>query len=287
MLRLVRPAATAATLTLLAAGVAAPAHADAPPQADDSSFLSQVECGSSGGQGCSIMLTWMQSQQGRPGGGSDGAGGTEGAGEAGAGAGDPDGTDWDAMDWDSIDWSLVDWDSIDWDEIDYDEEEDGSDPVSSVRRAMGSFQLPPPEISTSPGEDSLVLVNTPVWLWLDSEQWEPTGTSAEVADWSFTLTASPVSTVWTLGDGTTVRCDGAGTPFDADTHAADAASPDCGHVYTLPSDTQEGGVYTVGVQVGWDVDWEATGGGSGALNRLTTTSEIQLPVAESHGLVTD
>ncbi len=283
MLRLVRPAATAAVLTLLAAGAAAPAHAD------DSSFLSQVECGSSGGQGCSILLTWWQSQNGQPGsGGSGGAGGTAGSGDAGAGTSSPDGTDWDAMDWDSIDWSLVDWDAIDWDAIDYDGEEgDGTDPVSLVREAMGSFQLPPPEISTSPGEDSLVLVNTPVWLWLDSQQWESTGTSAQIDDWSFNLTASPVSTLWTLGDGTTVRCDGAGTPFDPDTHAPDAASPDCGHVYALPSDSEEGGVYTVGVQVGWDVGWDATDGGSGSLNQLTTTSEIQLRVAESHGLVTD
>ena len=40
-----------------------------PPQADDSSFLSQVEGGSSGGQGCSILLTFWQSPEGRPGGG--------------------------------------------------------------------------------------------------------------------------------------------------------------------------------------------------------------------------
>uniref|UniRef100_UPI003D7DB1ED hypothetical protein n=2 Tax=Bacillati TaxID=1783272 RepID=UPI003D7DB1ED len=62
MLRLVRPTATAAVLTLLAAGAAtAPAHAD------DGSFLGQIECGSSGGKGCSILLRWWQSQAGQQG----------------------------------------------------------------------------------------------------------------------------------------------------------------------------------------------------------------------------
>ncbi len=277
MLRLVRPAATAAVLTLLAAGAATPAHAD------DSSFLGQIECGSSGGSGCSILLRYWQSQAGQQ--------GSDGSGAPGAPAGSSDGVDWDAIDWDAIDWSQVDWSAIDWESIDYEEGEEGTDMVTALQEAMASFELPPPRIETSPGSDSLVLVNTPVWLWVESQDWEATEASAAIQDSSFTVTATPISTVWTLGDGTQIRCEGPGTPFDPAVHDPESASPDCGHVYALPSDGQPGGAYPVTVQVGWDVGWEITEseiseGGAGEFDPLTTTSQVELQVAESQGLVT-
>ncbi|MFD3685685.1 hypothetical protein ACFWTE_12820 [Nocardiopsis sp. NPDC058631] len=282
MLRLVRPAATAAVLTLLTVGVATPAHAD------DSSFLGQIECGSSGGLGCSILLRYWQSQAGQ-----QGSGGSDGSGSPGAPAGSSDGVDWDAIDWDAIDWSQVDWDAIDWDSIDYGTEgEDGTDAVTALQEAMASFELPPPQIETSPGVDSLVLVNTPVWLWVESQDWDVEEASAELQDSSFKVTATPLSTVWTLGDGTQIRCEGPGTPFDPAVHDPDSASPDCGHVYALPSDSQPGGAYPVTVQVGWDVGWEITEGefaesAAGEFAPLATTSQVELQVAESQGLVTD
>jgi hypothetical protein len=266
----------AAVLTLLAAGAATPAHAD------DGSFLGQIECGSSGGLGCSILLRWWKTHAGQQ--GSGGSGG--GSGAPGAPAGSGDGVDWSQVDWDAIDWSQVDWDAIDWESIDY-EGEAPTDPVTFIQEAMSAFELPPPRIETSPGSGSLVLVNTPVWLWVDSQDWDTAQTSAEVQDWSLTVTANPTSTVWNLGDGTQVRCEGPGTPFDPAVHDPASASPDCGHVYTLPSDSREGGVYPVSVQVGWDVGWEFSDGEGGAFDPITTTSQVELRVAESHGLVTD
>jgi hypothetical protein len=285
MLRLVRPAATAAVLALLATGIAAPAHAD------DGSFLGQIECGSSGGLGCSILLRWWQTHAGQQ--GSNGPGGSGAPGAPGAPADSGDGVDWNAIDWDAIDWSQVDWDAIDWDSIDYDGEgEAPTDPVTLIQESMANFELPPPQIETSPGSGSLVLVNTPVWLWVESQDWEAEEASAEVQDWSLTVTATPTSTLWNLGDGTQIRCEGPGTPFDPAAHDPASASPDCGHVYDLSSDSQPGGVYPVSVQVGWDVGWELSegefsGGEAGALDSVTTTSQVELRVAESQGLVTD
>ncbi|WP_150244340.1 hypothetical protein [Nocardiopsis quinghaiensis] len=282
MLRPVRPAATAAVLTLLMAGLPATAHAD------DGSFLGQVECGTSGGLGCSILLRWWKSQGGQP--GSGGTGATDGSGTpTGSGDGtDWSAVDWSAVDWDAIDWSQVDWDAIDWDAVDYDGDgEAPTDPVTLIQESMAAFELPPPRIATSPGNESLVLVNTPVWLWVESQDWEAAEASAEVPGWSLTVTATPTATVWTLGDGTEVRCEGPGTPFDPAVHDPAAASPDCGHVYTLPSDSRPGGVYAVSVEVGWDVGWEFSDGEAGALDPVTTASQVELRVAESHGLVTD
>lgn len=282
MLRLVRPAATAAVLTLLAAGAVA-----TPAQADEGSFLGQVECGSSGGLGCSILLRWWQTHAGQ-----QGSGGSGGSGDPGAPAAPSDGVDWNAIDWDAIDWSQVDWDAIDWEAIDYTGEgETPTDPVTLIQESMANFELPPPRIETSPGSDSLVLVNTPVWLWVESQDWEAAEASAEVQDWSLTVTATPTATVWNLGDGTQIRCEGPGTPFDPAVHDPELASPDCGHVYTLPSSSQPGGVYPVSVEVGWDVGWELSegefaGGETGALDSVTTTSQVELQVDESQGLVT-
>lgn len=291
MLRPTPPAAAAAALLALAAvGAAAPAHAD------PGSFLGRVECGSSGGRGCTVRLDWWSSH-----GGSAGSGPTQGGtgtqtgsgGDTAAPAGD--GIDYSGIDWETaVDWSQVPWHEIDWESIDYgdgegEEGEEGRDPVDPVtliQESMASFELPPPEIETSPGPDSLVLVNTPVWLWVDSRTWAPESASAEVPGWSLEVTATPVTTTWTLGDGTRIECDGPGTPYDPAVHAPDTASPDCGHVYTRSSAGSAGGTYTVTVEVAWDTAWEFSDGASGELNQVSTVTQVELEVAESQGLVT-
>jgi hypothetical protein len=44
------------------------------------------------------------------------------------------------------------------------------------------------------------------------------------------------------GDGSTVTCQGAGTPYTSADNPA-AASPDCGHTYTSSSAEQPGGAF--------------------------------------------
>lgn len=281
MLRPSRPAAAAAvTALVLAALSAAPAHAD------DGSFLGSVECGTAGGNGCQILLRWLLEQGGIPGvPGTGGSGGTGGAG----GSDEYADVDWDAIDWENlIDWENdVDWDAIDWDAVFAEAAEggEGTDPLTTIEEAMASFRLPEPQIATSPGTDSLVLVNTPLWLWVEPEGWGAESTSAQLGESSLTVTAAPVRTVWTMGDGTTVECEGPGTPFDPAVHDAASASPDCGHVYTAAPGADA--VRTVTVRVLWDTSWSFSGGGGGTLDQLTSASEVDLTVRESHGLVTD
>jgi hypothetical protein len=52
--------------------------------------------------------------------------------------------------------------------------------------------------------------------------------------------ASPVSATWHPGDGSTVTCQGAGTPY---TSADNPASPNCGHTYTSSSAAQPDGAF--------------------------------------------
>ena len=78
-----------------------------------------------------------------------------------------------------------------------------------------------------------------------------------------TLTAKVDHVIWSLGDGTTVTCTGAGTPYQ-DSFGA-APSPTCGHMYRKPSTALPGGGYPVSATAVWEVDW--TGGGEAAPSR--------------------
>lgn len=259
-----------AASTMALALVLSTAAASTPAHADDTGFLRAVECGTTGGPGCQIILTWLFEQEGfgQGGGGSQAPGGS-------APGGSEDDIDWDALD-------------IDWDELDYGEDEDEqSDPFTLVRESLASFDLPSPRIVSSPAPDSLVLVNTPLWLWVESSEWQSESATAELDSWSLTVTATPVRTLWSMGEGTTVECEGPGTPYDPDTHDPAAESPDCGHVYRVSSDDSPGGTHTVTVQVLWDTGWSFSDGDSGSLNQLISTSQAELTVRESHGLVVD
>jgi hypothetical protein len=93
-----------------------------------------------------------------------------------------------------------------------------------------------------------------------------------------------MSVTWSLGDGSTVVCNGPGTPYAAGGDPA-APSPDCGHTYARSSAGEPGGVFVVSATVSWGVSW--TGGGqSGTLPALTTTSSAQLRVGESQAINT-
>jgi len=88
----------------------------------------------------------------------------------------------------------------------------------------------------------------------------------------------PVSTSWVLGDGSTLTCTGAGTPYTPGS-APTAASPDCGHTYLRPSLGQPGGRYPVSVTTRWQISWAGTGQ-AGVLPELSRTASGSLRVAE-------
>ncbi len=95
--------------------------------------------------------------------------------------------------------------------------------------------------------------------------------------------SSPVEVVWTMGDGTQVRCPGPGTPYQPDADPK-ASSPDCGHTYQTSSGDQPGGVFPVTATVTWNVTW-AGGGQTGVFNGLTTVSTTQVTVISVPALI--
>ncbi|TDQ55106.1 hypothetical protein [Actinorugispora endophytica] len=273
-----RTGATTLVVAAIALGVAPPAHAEPP------SFLGSVECGSSGGGGCAVMIEWWLKNNGGGGTGGSGSGGTD----APSGGSEWDSVDWDAVDWDAVDWESVDWDAIDWESIDYDgtDGEDEVDPETLAGEAMASLNIPAPDIATSPGVDSQILVHTPVWLWLEPDGWEAESAVAADEGFSAEVTAAPVRTKWTLGDGTEIVCEGPGTPYDPAAHDPASESPDCGHVYTRSSDAEPGGAFPVKAEVTWDIGWNFSDGQNGTLGPVVVASEVELTVKEAQSLVT-
>jgi hypothetical protein len=157
-------------------------------------------------------------------------------------------------------------------------------PEVLARQAVNQLQLSGPRVATSPPPDRMQLVNVPTWLWLDRSSWAPVSATASVPGESVTATAMPMSVTWTLGDGSTVVCEGPGTPYVAGGDPA-APSPDCGHTYLRSSAGEPAGAFIVSATVSWGVSWSGAGQ-SGSLPALTTTSTAQLRVGESQAINT-
>jgi len=145
--------------------------------------------------------------------------------------------------------------------------------------ARNRLRLPSVVIAANPAEAQLV--NLPTWLWLSSG-WQEVSANASVPGVSVTAVATPVSVTWSMGDGLTVTCAGAGTPYVAGTDPK-APSPDCGHVYRRSSATQTGQAFPVTATVHWTITWSGAGQG-GAFPDMTITGSAGFRVAESQAL---
>jgi hypothetical protein len=153
-------------------------------------------------------------------------------------------------------------------------------PAVLAQTARRYLPLPPPGIRTSPAA-AVQVVNVPTWLWVDPATWGPRSATASVPNETATVTATPVSVTWTMGDGRRVVCSGPGTPYTGGDPAA--PSPDCGHVYRRSSAGQAGLRYPVTATTSWRISWVASGvvAASGTLEPLARTATTSLRVAEA------
>ncbi|PWW53106.1 hypothetical protein [Actinokineospora spheciospongiae] len=152
-------------------------------------------------------------------------------------------------------------------------------PAELAQVARKQLRFPSPRIAANPvGEQ---LVNLPTWMWL-AGGWGPVSATAAVPGVSVTAVATPTSVTWSMGDGFTVTCTGAGTPYVAGVDPK-APSPDCGHVYRRSSASRPGQAYPVTATVHWTVTWSGAGQG-GTFPDMTTTGETTFRVAESQAL---
>ncbi|WP_180290876.1 hypothetical protein [Streptomyces sp. TLI_171] len=143
-----------------------------------------------------------------------------------------------------------------------------------AEQAVKKLGLQGADIGIAPKAGAMGLVGLPVWLWNKPtpSTWGPKSASVSAAGITVTATGHVTQIVWNMGDGTTVTCANAGTPYNAS--FGNSSSPDCGHTYQRTS--AAGGTYPVTATSTWKVDWTATSGQRGT---ITTTRQSTTTVA--------
>jgi hypothetical protein len=143
--------------------------------------------------------------------------------------------------------------------------------IVQAQEAFGNLAPPTGTVRHSPDDEAVVHLDT--WLWLDPGTFgRLTGSSAE----GLVAVAEPAETTWRPGDGSSLTCAGAGTPYGS------GAGAGCTHVYTKASPAYHG---TVTRQ--WAVHYE-NGGATvtipGAPAVLTAVTAFDLTVVETQVL---
>ncbi len=156
-------------------------------------------------------------------------------------------------------------------------------PEQAAYMAVAQLHLPAnaPGIGPDPDRNEwhMAAVGYPLWLWADG----PTHVGPvieNVANLSVSLDARISKTVFRMGDGKQVTCDGGGKPY-AKWVQPGAKSPTCGYSYTKPS--LPGGKYTVTATSYWAVTWTVNGA-SGVID-VPRQAAVQLPVGELQAVI--
>ncbi len=156
------------------------------------------------------------------------------------------------------------------------------DPEFLAEQAAARLAVAPPEIQLSPKADLNQIVQLPTWMWVSN--WEPASATASVPGVTSTVTATPASVTWDMGNGDQVVCSGPGTPFDS-SRPEEEQSTDCSYTYRHSSTSQPSGVYQVSATMTYDVSWSASGApGGGALPAVSETTTFPLRVLEIHAV---
>ncbi|MEU6349959.1 ATP-binding protein [Streptomyces sp. NPDC047072] len=154
------------------------------------------------------------------------------------------------------------------------------DPEELARQARDKMTLLGADIGSAPGPNSPGLVGVPVWLWNTKSDttWGPNSATAAVPGLSVTATARVTKITYSMGDGGSVTCTTAGTPYKKS--YGGKSSPDCGYRYTKVSTDQPGGKFTVTATSTWEITWQASTGAGGTLPAEVRTSTTTARVGE-------
>jgi hypothetical protein len=157
------------------------------------------------------------------------------------------------------------------------------DPAELARKLLARIQLARVGIGITPSPGRTGLVGLPTYLWVDNpgpKTLGPISDSATEGGVTVTISAKVSRVQWNLGDGTTITCTGAGTPYQD--NFGSRPSPTCGHVYKHPSTSLPGGAYRVTATAVWAVTW--TGGGQAGTIPFEVTSETSIRMSEAQAL---
>lgn len=151
------------------------------------------------------------------------------------------------------------------------------DPEVLAQQAVASMGLSAIDIGIvpEPTAGSVGIIGMPTWMWAENPGESTVGPitrTASAGGFTVTATARLDRLLWTMGDGATITCVGAGTPYD-DAYGK-ASSPDCGHTYT------EQGRYAVSATSFWNVAWSGIGETGTIPLDFTNTTTITMGEAQ-------
>jgi len=156
-------------------------------------------------------------------------------------------------------------------------------PVEMAADAAATPLLPSPVVETNPA--GTTYVGFPTWLWVLPASWQTKSVATVFDGTPLLVTVVPERVTWSMGDRTTLVCEGPGVPFDP--WAGSGQTTYCAHRYSSSSagqaspdgDTNDR-AYDVEATVQWDVQWTGpTGSGQGAVP-LEMAGSTQLRVEQ-------
>lgn len=158
-------------------------------------------------------------------------------------------------------------------------------PLEVAEYAKRELTLPIPAVNMDPEPNKLRIVNVPTFMWLD-QAWLPVSETASIGGVSATVTATPTTVVWDMGDGEREFCRGAGTPSDRNVDLREQ-STDCQHIYRRSSAGESGDAFTVRATVNYRVHWTSSGAVGGAdLGSVTRSTTFTIQVGEIQAINT-
>jgi hypothetical protein len=148
-----------------------------------------------------------------------------------------------------------------------------------AQQALKELPLIYPRPRTAPPTTATQVAGIRTWTWVDPGDWHSISATAAIPGLAATVTATPTRTIWDMGDGTTVTCNGPGTVYDP-TEPDAAQHSDCSHVY------QNSGTYNVVATIVWSVTWTATTGAGGNLGLFQRSTGFTINVEQRQAVIT-
>ncbi|MFE6894801.1 ATP/GTP-binding protein [Streptomyces sp. NPDC057694] len=162
--------------------------------------------------------------------------------------------------------------------------DDGVDPAQLAQQAVDSMKLDGPDIDINPKPGGRGLVGMPVWMAVEpsATTFGPNTASASAGGVTVTATAKVSKIVWSMGDGTSVTCNGPGSVYHKSYGMK--RSPDCGHIYRTSSTDAAGGTFAVTATATWNINWQATGLAANGQLTEVRDSQVALTIVESQAV---
>jgi len=145
-------------------------------------------------------------------------------------------------------------------------------PIVVAEQAAKTLGLTSAVIEMAPPDGHPQLVNVATWLWVNPAAWQPVTATAAAGPVTTTAVAAPSRVVWTMGDGSTVTCNGPGTPYDA-------SRPDASTSRSYTWSTA--GTYTVSATIYRTITWAAAGAAGG--RRASSSGAPSLGIGQRTG----